>query len=154
MKCAYKFCKFNKEVKENEGVRYKNRWHHKECAEERKNKDSIRELFINKIDPKTNKAMLNKAIKQLINDKGYDSKLVLFSLNFAIQNNIKLNSPFGMHYLVANDKILKSYEEKILFKEQNKIVNKILQNKESGEETKFTYNPSKKNKNWNKVLPD
>lgn len=154
MKCGYKYCKFDGEVSKKEGVKYKNRWHHKECAEERKNKEKIRKIYLEKIDKYANKAQLNKAIKQIIHDKKQNSSFVLFALNYAIENNIKLNNPFGLHWIIKDKNIIKTYKEKILKKQEYEIINKILNQDEKGYETSFKYKPSKKNRNWNKILPE
>lgn len=154
MKCGYKYCKLGNQVDKEDGVKYKNRWHHVECLRERKNKEEIGLLYTKDVDEYVNKAMLNKSIKQVINDKKQDSEFVLYALKYAIKNDIELNNPFGLHWVVKDDKIVKSYKEDILKEKMYRTLDEIEKKSNRGEETDFIYKISKKNKNWNKVLPE
>jgi hypothetical protein len=135
MKCGYKNCKLGGEVEKDNAIKVSNKYYHKECHEIVENKKKIREFYLEKINPKEVMVLLNKAINELIDTKNVDSNLLLYALNYSVDNNIKINSPFGMNYIVNNYKIKESYSK---LQARNKL-SQIKDTNIETTETIFTY---------------
>jgi len=146
MKCNNKYCKLGGEVTKEEGIKYNNKYYHSECLKIVKDKQEIVRLYLEQINPNETKAMLNKSIYQLIHQKGYSSDYVLFIINYTIKNQIKLNNPFGLHYVVTNTEAIKQYKEQILRQKAKIIEDNIKSNEFNNKEVEFSYKPSQKPK--------
>jgi hypothetical protein len=144
MKCRYQQCKFNGEVDKKDAIQINNTYYHKACYEEKKDKEQIRSLFLEKINPNENKMLLNKSINQLVHDKNYDSKYIVYALEYAIKYNIKLSNAFGLHWLVTDEKIKKQYDEIILNKKILQVKDKMRNIEVINNDTDFNFKPNKK----------
>lgn len=66
-----------------------------------------------------------KTINNIVFDKKVDSEYLLFALKFAIAQNITLNSPFGLHYIINNTNIQKAWRSKQARAEEAKMKEEI-----------------------------
>lgn len=150
MKCAYKQCKLGNEVSKDEADKKGNRYYHKECLQEIKNKEEIRKLFLEKINEKEVITSLNGVIKNLIENKGVSSEFLLYALKYVIKNKTPLNHAPGLCYIVNNEKIKEAYNRDKL----NKMAKEIKNNDDyehNKNEIKFNIN-IENNSSWDKIL--
>lgn len=109
MKCGYNKCLFDGEVTKEESIRVGNRYFHKDCLKQKQDKEEIRNLYLEKINPTEVVKVLNAVINKIIHDKRVDSDFLLYSLKYAIQHNYNLNTPMGLYYIINDKKIKESY---------------------------------------------
>lgn len=105
MKCRYKHCKLGGEVDKEEAIKIGNGYYHKECNRERELKQQIEKTYYDIFQTKEPIQQVRKAISKYIHDNNFDPRYVLFVLN----EDIKLNSMFGLIYYLNNNKFLKKY---------------------------------------------
>ncbi|MGL5649271.1 MAG: hypothetical protein ACRDDY_15635 [Clostridium sp.] len=145
MKCRYKFCKNNNEVSKKDAIKESTAYYCKECYQEKQNKKAIEEYYSVNMTSCTIQN-LRKAIKQIVNDKGFDSEYLLFTVKYIKEHNKPINYPFGLLNYVNNldiKRAWKTYQEKEDYKE---IKDDILNSEDKEKEVKFQY------KNNNKEL--
>lgn len=109
-KCWYKYCKTHK-VLDNEAIKIGNKRYHKECLNNQENLKKCREMYIQYLQPSVVYLQLNKAIKTLIEDKKISVEMLLFTIEYLIDNNIEVNSPYFLYYKVNDYKIIKAFNE-------------------------------------------
>lgn len=107
MKCRYNQCKYGGEVEKEEAVKVGRYYYHKQCYKEKELKKQIEETYYNKFQNKESLPMVRKAINKYINKDSYEAEYVLFVLN----QNIKLNSIFGLIYYLNNNKFKDEYKK-------------------------------------------
>lgn len=139
MKCRYNCCKFNGEVEKSKAVKEGSAYYHEECLKEKNLKKEIEEYYINNMPP-TVMQILRKAIKQLINEKGFDAEFVLFTCRWIVRNRKPIKSPFGIIYYCTNDKVYGEWNRKKVTKNYNKIKNMEVSDKK----VVFNYKPQKR----------
>lgn len=150
MKCGYKQCKLGNEVDKDIAVKKGNRYYHKECLQEINNKEEIRKLFLEKVNPQEVITSLNGVIKKLVNDKGISSEFLLFALRYVIKNKVQLNHAPGLFYIVNNEKIKQAYQKEKVNQMTKDIKNSVIDNYDKNE-IKFNVNIDNKN-SWDKIL--
>jgi hypothetical protein len=143
MKCFYSQCKLGGEVDKTSAIKYNSKYYHVECYNKKINKEKTALLLKEKgFVAKT----INMALKNIIDDSGFDSEFVYYVTKTVIENKKELNNPFGLKYymqnfeLINNFKKLKRYQEIEKMKNQKIVIDEI-------EEPKF-----KKNKKPPKYL--
>lgn len=130
MKCMYKYCKFGGEVEKEKAYKEGKAYYHHQCHEEKELKGKIKNIYQEKFGKKEPIQTINRAIHQLVHDKGFDVKYILFCLT----QDIKLNSIFGLVYYLNNKDINGKYKKHLA---STIKVNPI--NIETTEETKINY---------------
>jgi hypothetical protein len=112
MKCNYNKCLFNGEVDKNIAVKVGNKYYHKECLKQKQDKEEIRKLYLEKVNPTEVITLLNGVISNIIDVKKVSSDYLLYALKYAIQNKLNLTNPRGLHYIINNKSIKESYNKK------------------------------------------
>lgn len=123
--CSYANCPFpDKLVNVEDAVKIGARYRHKTCDEIAKNCAKIRDTYVGIISSNVVMTQLNSVIKNLVFKKLKNdnlspdksaleaSRFLLFALNYAINNRMRINSPYAMHYLIDNERVKKAWEEK------------------------------------------
>jgi hypothetical protein len=145
MKCGYNKCLFDGEVDKETAIKVGNKYYHKECHKQMQNKQDTRVLYLEKVNPSEVVKNLNSVINNIIEVKKVDSGLLLFALKYAINNNFKINSPYGLHYIVNNYTIKNEYQ-KYLGRQQKQDVSEV----QTVEGSKFKVNVEKSDL-WSKI---
>lgn len=105
-KCAYNHCKHEScEIPQDSIIKIGNRYYHDDCAKNKENILKIKELYYQKISNTVVMAQLLNTINNIVFVKNVDSDYLLFALNFCIDNRIKINSPYGLHYIIDNSRV-------------------------------------------------
>jgi hypothetical protein len=143
-KCGFSKCKYGGTVNKDEAVIENNKYYHKECLHDKKNRIKIRESFLDKVNPNEVYTFLNKVISDIIDNKNVSSDYLLFALEYAINNTIKLNYAAGLYYLINNERINTAYKNK---------TNKLnIDANEVKIEKQPTFNTIQQHTGWNKIL--
>lgn len=108
-KCGYKNCLHGGTVEESVAIRKGNRYFHKDCLDMTEKKQEIRDLYLEKINQLEVVKNLNAVINNILDVKKASPDLLLFALKYAISHNFKINSPYGLHYIINNKKIQEEY---------------------------------------------
>lgn len=103
MKCRYNQCKYGGEVPREEAIKVGKYYYHKECYKEKELKKQIEGTYYNKFQNKESVPLVRKAINQYVDN--YEPEYVLYVLN----QNIKLNSIFGLGYYLNDKKFKEKY---------------------------------------------
>lgn len=125
-KCSFKHCLFKDKPVDETGIRKGTRYYHKECIEISDDITEIRNLYLKKVSSSVVIKNLMSVIIQIIINKKVSSKLLLFSLNYAIKHNIPIKSPYTLHYLIDDYNIKQAYEKhkerELYLKEKEKAI--------------------------------
>jgi len=134
-KCGYNYCKNEGVVNEDVAIMVKNRYYCPECEKEMSGKEKIRELYKRDIDTTPNSQQLNMAIKKIVNEYGCDIDFVIYSFKYIKENNIKINNPFGLTWVVKDGKLISKYKKEVITRKANEIRMsvEITPNDDSGE---------------------
>lgn len=125
-KCAFKHCKHeNEDIPQNEAVKVGNRYMHDDCSKISENITQIRDIYYEKVSNTVVVKQLVSAINTLVFTKKIDSEYLLFALNYAITNKTPIKSPYGLHYLVDNNRIKDAWKKK-----QSSVIKKQIENEE------------------------
>lgn len=127
-KCGFKHCKHESDVPQNEAVKVGTRYMHKDCFEISENIAKIRDTYYEKVSKTVVVKQLVSVINSLVITKKIDSAYVLFALNYALSTNIPIKSPYGLHYLVDNQRIKEVWNKK----KSQEIVAKMKEEAELG----------------------
>jgi hypothetical protein len=135
MKCGYNHCKLGGNVEKDVAIKYNKRYYHKQCYNKKIKKREIYDILRNNGFVAKS---INLALKQIIDDDGTDVDLLLFTVNYVIDNRKELNNPFGLKYYIQNYEIIDKYK-KISRIKRLKALNDKDRNIEVEEEVKFTH---------------
>lgn len=112
-KCAYKHCQHEScDIPQDDAVKVGNRYMHSDCAEKSKYIIRIRDLYYEKVSNTVVVKQLVSVINNIITKKNIDPAYLYFALDYAITNKIPLRSPYGLHYLVDNNRIKDAWNKK------------------------------------------
>lgn len=112
-KCAFKHCKHEDEnIPQFEAIKVGGRYMHEDCAKISENIAKIRDIYYEKISNTVVVKQLVSVINTLVFKKNIDSEYLLFALNYAVTNKTPLKSPYGLHYLVDNNRIKEAWKKK------------------------------------------
>ncbi len=148
MKCKYKYCKNNGEVSKENAIKVGNFYYCQECYQEKINKGNIEKAIVEKI-PTATMTIIRKVINQLINDKKYDSNYIYFVISKIINQNLILNSPFGLINYCSNNSFYKEWQSKLTNEKFLEIKNDIKNIDYKDEQVVFNINQNKK---WTDIL--
>jgi hypothetical protein len=110
MVCGYSHCLHKgEEVNKEDGVKIGTRYYHMDCARQRNEKEEVRKIYLEEVNPTEVMKLLNSVINNIVHVKNVESSLLLYALKYAVSNKFKINNPYGLHYLVGNKKIKESY---------------------------------------------
>lgn len=112
-KCAFKHCQHEPcEVSQGEAVKVGNRYMHKDCAEKSEYIQKTRDLYFEKISNTVVMKQLVSVLNNLVVKKNVDPKFLYFAVDFAVSNKIPIKSPYGLHYLIDNNRIKEMWNKK------------------------------------------
>lgn len=126
-KCGYTHCAFpeKKVAPEDNPIKIRSLYYHKECEEIKTNCERIRDTYIGCVSSAVVRSQLCGVINRLVfgeklrnpnvtpTESNLEaSKFLLFALNYAINNNIRINSPLGLYYLIDNQRIKDAWTKK------------------------------------------
>lgn len=123
MRCDYKncFCSDSDEL-----IMVGNGFYHTDCNKTRKDINDIVALYREKIDEKAVISQLYSIVNNIIFNKNVQCGFLKYALQFYIKNNIPINHPLGLHYIIKNKKVINEWE--------------IIQKKKFNEEIKNDFN--------------
>lgn len=131
-KCAFKHCQHEPcEVSQGEAVKMGNRYMHKDCAEKSEYIQKTRDLYFEKISNTVVMKQLVSVLNNLVVKKNVDPKFLYFAVDFAVSNKIPIKSPYGLHYLIDNNRIKEMWNKK----KANEIARQIREEAENTEPT-------------------
>jgi hypothetical protein len=105
--CGYKHCLHKGEkVKQDEAVIVGMRRYHIDCAALHKKIEHMKDLYYERIDEKAEFIQLMSVLNNILFKKAVDPDYMLFALSHVIKMNIKIKSPYSLHYLPNNKTIL------------------------------------------------
>lgn len=131
-KCAFKHCQHEPcEVSQGEAVKVGNRYMHQDCAEKSEYIKKTRDLYFEKISNTVVMKQLVSVLNNLVVQKNVDPKFLYFAVDFAISNKIPIKSPYGLHYLIDNNRIKEMWNKKVA----NEIAKQIREEIENTEPT-------------------
>lgn len=143
MKCRYAQCKFGGEVEKKDAIKVGSAYYHKECNHERECKKLIEETYYKVFQNKDPIIQVRKAINKYVNNDNYKCEYILFVLN----EDIKLNSIFGLIYYLNNYKFLSKYN-----KEQAKLIEFDVSKVKKVENKEIKYKQRKKKSGWGDII--
>jgi len=110
--CGYNHCRCeDKEIPTGTEVLVSNRYYHDECAKICFNIREMKKQYFDNISNTVVQGVLGKVINNIVFDKNVSSEYFLYAIKYSIQYKIKINSPYGLHYLIDNNKIKESYNK-------------------------------------------
>lgn len=131
-KCAFKHCQHKPcEVPQGEVVKVGNRYMHKDCAEKSDYIKKTRDLYYEKISNTVVMKQLVSVLNNLVIKKNVDPKFLYFAVDFAVSNKIPIKSPYGLHYLIDNNRIKEMWNKK----KDTEIAKQIREEAENTEPT-------------------
>ena len=102
-----------------------NKYMRKDCTDESKILQSIRDLYRSKISATVVFSQLNAVINDIVFKKNINAQFLLFALRYAVDNNIPIRSPYGLHYIVDNYRIKEAWKDKISYEAASRIRREI-----------------------------
>lgn len=111
MKCRYKFCKHDsRDIAPGEEVRNgQSSYYHKDCLQEKQDKDMVIDIFLKQINPNTPVAQLVRIINIIVHKRGVSSEFLLYAVRYYLEHKIPLNYPSGLYYVINNKDAITSY---------------------------------------------
>lgn len=145
MLCGWKHCDHESpEISSGDEFKLGNKWYHKDCAKRAKGIQDIKAYYYENIDRAVVMKLLGSAANNIVVNKGVDPNYVLFALKYAVKNDIPINSPYTIHYLIGNYKIKdawKRYQKRLKAIQVAKQTSDIqVQKKEVTENNKYQKN--------------
>ena len=111
VKCRYSHCKHDgKPIRREDAAKSGSSYYHKDCLIEKNLICDIMDYYVENFDKTPIMSLLRKTINTIVYNKNYDAEYLMFCLRYAKLNNIPINHPAGLHYLVKNYKIINAWE--------------------------------------------
>ena len=141
VKCRYSNCKHDsKEIEKEEAIKNGNCYYHADCFKDKENRREIVELFVKHINPNPVYAQLQAVIRTIIDQKGLSSDFLLFGLKYYISNNIPLNYPQGLYYVIQNKQVIDEYDK---LNKKNIMAKENFVMPINVDEVEFSFKPTK-----------
>lgn len=138
-KCAFKHCQHEScDIPQGEAVKVGNRYMHKDCAEKSEYIQKTKDLYYEKVSKTVVMKQLVNVLNGLVINKNIDPKFMYFALDYAISNKIPIRSPYGLHYLIDNNRVKEAWKKK----KATEIARQIREEVEITEPTVQTTNNS------------
>ena len=113
MKCRYGHCKHDDvNVSKQDGIKVGSMWFHPDCYHEKEVIAQIKQYWVDHFERDPVWSALVKIINNLIYNKHVDADFLLFALQFAHDNHLRLQHPPGMYYLVKRDDVRAAWEKR------------------------------------------
>ncbi len=97
----------------------------KDSADESVTLQSIRDLYRSKVSSTVVFSQLNAVINDIVFKKNINAHFLFFALRYAVDNNIPIRSPYGLHYIVDNYRIKEAWKDKISSEAASRIRREI-----------------------------
>jgi hypothetical protein len=149
MKCGYTHCLFNGEVDKDNAVKVGSRYYHQECLKQKQDKDEVRKLYLEQVNPTEVVKVLNAVINNIVDVKKVNAEFLLYALRHAIQNKFTFHNSAGLYYIINNSYIKKQYQTYIN-KLQVKDLKDNIENIKTEREVEFTYTQDQKSL-WDRI---
>jgi hypothetical protein len=109
--CGYAHCLHkNEKVIDVDSVVVGKRRFHKDCAEIRNHIEILKKLYFDYVEnPKYVEVV--GVINNIVFKKGVNPKYMIFALKYIINKNVRIKSPYFLHYLPKNNTILKLWKK-------------------------------------------
>lgn len=147
VKCGYSKCLHeNKEIEIDQAVKDGTRYYHPDCLKTKENIKEIVDFFVNNFNPNPVYSQLQAVVSNIIFKKNISSDYLLFALKYYAKNNLNLNYPQGIYYIIQNKSVQREYDKQ-LSKKQKSIQISI----EEEEDQLFTYKAPKQ-KGFDSIL--
>lgn len=143
MKCRYAYCKLGGEVERDIAVKIGSAYYHKECNKEREYKQLIEKTYYEVFKNKEPIVQVRKGINKYVHTDNYECEYILFVLN----EDIVLNSIFGLIYYLNNKKFSDKYN-----RQRAKLIEFDADKVEKVESKKIEYNKQKKKGGWGDII--
>ncbi|HZK00201.1 MAG TPA: hypothetical protein VFC79_09340 [Tissierellaceae bacterium] len=140
-KCRYKFCKLGGEVDREVAIKIGSAYYHKECRREIDHKKQIEDLYYNKFKLSESMTQVKSTISRYVNE--YGTEYVLHVLN----QDIKLNSIFGVSYYLKDSRFKQSFE-----REKARLIKFDIDEIKTEESAEIKYRKTKKQKLWGDMI--
>lgn len=92
-------------------VKIKNAAYHKDCYQAISDIREVIDIFATKINPNVVFSELRKVINTIVYDRKIDSGMLLYGVKYYLKNNIPLNYPQGLYYVVQNKEVQDRYKK-------------------------------------------
>lgn len=113
VKCRYAHCKHeDKTLSRDEAIKVGSAYYHKDCHDEIKKIKEIKQYYIDHFESDPIMAYLQRVIHDIVYNKNISPHFLLFALQYANDNHLRLNHPPGMYYLVKRDDINNAWQKK------------------------------------------
>lgn len=137
MKCAYTYCTEGQNVDKAVAVEENGRYYHLGCFEKKEAKAKLFSMFCEYVKNDEKGNLIRGKIRDYIDKDGYNADFCVFALNYAINNQIKLHSIFGLKYLFNDSKIKQAYKTYInehvtIQPHQEKVTHKVAHTQKKG----------------------
>ena len=148
VKCRYSHCRHpDDRLPPEDMVRGNgNSYYHKECAHERDMITKIVNYYLENIDNRVTVAQLRNVINNIVFKKNVSADELFFYIYYTKNTGGKINSPYTLHYMIANKKLQNEYRKHL---ESIKPATKI-EEVEVAEEV--TYTPKSKKSDFGGIF--
>lgn len=137
--CKYKYCRHtSREIEEDDLVIDGKNTYHSDCLSEKKCIEKIIDVFSKEVNENVVFSQLRNVINNIVIKKGIDAPVLLFGIQYYLKNNIPLNYPQGLYYVVQNKRMWEAYYKRTEKKN-------FVEIPEEHESVKFTHKPPEKN---------
>jgi hypothetical protein len=110
--CGYNHCLHKGDkVTEQDSVIVGKRRFHIDCAEVKGYIDTLKDMYFDHIDEKANYVEVLSVINNIVFTKGVDPRFMIFALQYIINVKARLKSPYSLHYLPNNQRIVKLWQK-------------------------------------------
>ena len=113
VKCRYKNCRHEtRELNKADAAVVGKAYYHKDCYEEKETIERILKVYEERIDPYPIWVQVRGVINTIIYKKKVDPKFLLFAIQHSLNNGGKINSTYGLHYVVKDHRIIEAWEKR------------------------------------------
>lgn len=123
VKCAFsKCCHETKDILRTEAVFDGKKYYHPDCLKTKEDIAKIIDLFATQVNPNVVFAQLRRVVNNIIFDRGIESGLLLYGIQWYIDHRRNLTYPQGLYYVVQNADVQKSYAKRKSIAMPKKVV--------------------------------
>jgi len=113
VKCRYNHCPHPDDLRPPEEMVKGNGcfYYHKECAHERDMITRIVDYYLEKVDDRATVAQLRNVVNNIVFKKRVPADELFFYIQYTINSEKRINSPYALHYLIDNKKLQSEYKK-------------------------------------------
>ena len=144
-KCSFKHCQHEScEISQDEAVIVGSRYMHKDCSKINTDISDIRDLYYEKISKTVVWSQLVSVINNIIFTKKVNSGFLLFALKHCISAKMPIKSPYGLHYIIDNQRIKELWDKREAQRIVREMKEDIVPETQEISCPKFTYKDEEK----------